>query len=130
MKEFDLEKAKAGAPVCTRDGRSARIICWDSGINCYGRKYPIVAIIDTIDGNPSKTLESYNEQGRCQLSGINRDDLMMASVKREGWVYLSYKDGLLRSSRFIYETAEFAKKAARNAANDKEWWITKIEWEE
>lgn len=27
---FDLDKAKAGEPVCTRDGRDARIICWDS----------------------------------------------------------------------------------------------------
>lgn len=29
MKEFDLEKAKAGHPVCTRNGNKARIICFD-----------------------------------------------------------------------------------------------------
>lgn len=29
LKPFDLEAAKAGKPVCTRDGRKARIICWD-----------------------------------------------------------------------------------------------------
>ena len=29
MKEFDLEKAKAGHPVCTRDGHEARILCFD-----------------------------------------------------------------------------------------------------
>ncbi len=29
MKEFDLEKAKAGHPVCTRDGRETRILCFD-----------------------------------------------------------------------------------------------------
>lgn len=26
MKPFDLEKAKAGAPLCTRDGSKARIV--------------------------------------------------------------------------------------------------------
>ena len=30
LKEFDLEAAKAGKPVCTRDGRKARIICFDA----------------------------------------------------------------------------------------------------
>lgn len=29
MKEFDLEKAKAGHLVCTRDGHEARILCFD-----------------------------------------------------------------------------------------------------
>lgn len=29
MKPFDLEAAKAGAPVCTRSGKPVRIICWD-----------------------------------------------------------------------------------------------------
>lgn len=40
LKPFDLEAAKAGKPVCTRDGRKARIICWDKKGN-----YPIVALI-------------------------------------------------------------------------------------
>lgn len=29
MKNFDLAAAKAGAPVCTRSGKPARIVCWD-----------------------------------------------------------------------------------------------------
>lgn len=29
LKPFDIEKAKAGAEVCTRDGHKARIICFD-----------------------------------------------------------------------------------------------------
>lgn len=29
FKPFDLKKAKKGKPVCTRDGRKARIICFD-----------------------------------------------------------------------------------------------------
>ncbi len=29
MRTFDLEAAKAGAPVCTRSRKPARIVCWD-----------------------------------------------------------------------------------------------------
>lgn len=39
MKAFDLTLAKAGAPVCTRNGRDVRIICWDKK-----GAYPIVGI--------------------------------------------------------------------------------------
>lgn len=41
MKPFDLEKAKAGAKICTRSGNQARIICFD----VRDRHYPIVALI-------------------------------------------------------------------------------------
>ena len=30
LKPFNLEAAKSGKPVCTRDGRKARIICFDA----------------------------------------------------------------------------------------------------
>ena len=30
LKPFNLEAAKQGKPVCTRDGRKARIICFDA----------------------------------------------------------------------------------------------------
>lgn len=40
MKNFDLEKAKAGYPVRTRDGHEARIICFDRE-----NDNPIVALI-------------------------------------------------------------------------------------
>lgn len=41
FKPFDLEQAKAGKPVCTRDGRKARIICFD----LKNGNHPIVAVI-------------------------------------------------------------------------------------
>ena len=40
LKPFDLQKAKEGKPVCTRDGRKARIICFD-----VNNDKPIVAVI-------------------------------------------------------------------------------------
>jgi hypothetical protein len=39
MKEFDLELAKAGHPVCTRDGKPVRIVCFDAKGD-----YPIVGL--------------------------------------------------------------------------------------
>lgn len=47
MKPFDLEKAKAGAPVCTREGFRARIVCFDADHN----RFPIIALIK--DSNSS-----------------------------------------------------------------------------
>ena len=41
VKPFDLQKAKAGKPVCTRDGRKARIICFDAK-----GTFPIIALVD------------------------------------------------------------------------------------
>ena len=39
MKPFDLEEAKAGKPVCTRDGRKVEIISFEHPI----KGYPILA---------------------------------------------------------------------------------------
>ncbi len=43
MKEFDYEKARAGARLCTRDGRPARIVSWDA--KSPDGVYPIVALV-------------------------------------------------------------------------------------
>lgn len=42
MKQFNLEEAKSGNPVCIRDGNDARIICFDAKTRC---DKPIVALI-------------------------------------------------------------------------------------
>ena len=42
IKDFDIEKAKAGAKIVTRGGYSARILCYDS----KNDHYPIVALIN------------------------------------------------------------------------------------
>lgn len=40
MRKFDLEAAKAGAKVCTRDGRKTRILCFDAK-----GQYPIIVLV-------------------------------------------------------------------------------------
>lgn len=48
MKPFDLEKAKAGEPVCTVEGRDVRIVCWDKRDDA-NKERAIVALIDDKD---------------------------------------------------------------------------------
>ena len=71
MREFDLEAAKAGAAVCTKDGRNARIIAFDCK-GC-GRK-PILALIDMGDWEQSA---SWTERGEIIEDFKDASDLMM-----------------------------------------------------
>ena len=78
MKPFDLEAAKAGKPVCTRDGRKARIICFDA--KCIK---PIVALIQGSDN--SEQIEYYTENGVFSNGGTGKNrDLMILLEKKEG----------------------------------------------
>ena len=118
LKPFDLQKAKQGKPVCTRDGRKARIICFDriSGDDVY----KIVACVTAFDGDFEEVL-SYRIDGYIVDSQNPKDeDLMMLPEKKEGWVNL-YKSS-------VRSTKEEAMKY-RNKCNDYIDTI-KIEWEE
>ena len=79
MKEFDLEQAKAGKPVYTRDGRKARIICFDRKDNT-----PIVALIECV--NHAEILQCVHNDGKCFHYDTSNNDLMMLPEKKEGWV--------------------------------------------
>lgn len=58
MKDFDLVAAKRGAAVCTRDGRQARIICFDVDNPLFS----IVAMVrDSVSGK--ETPQSYRDDG-------------------------------------------------------------------
>lgn len=81
LKPFSLEAAKAGKPVCTRDGRKARIICFNlQSIE----KTPIVAAVQVTD--KQEVISHYYEDGRQFVDGISDLDLMMLPEKKEGWV--------------------------------------------
>lgn len=123
LKEFDLEAAKAGKPVCTRDGRKARIICFDAKCN-----NPIVALI--YDCNKETVLQ-YLENGRFFVDQIDKYDLMMFPQKKEGWVnvYKSYNVGKkIPCMASIYPTKEEAKKSSVVGFDYVD--TVKIEWEE
>lgn len=112
MKPFDLEAAKAGKPVCTRDGRKARIICFDLN----NKNFPIVAIINC---DTEENAYQYDIDGVCDEHDNNLN-LMMSPEKKEGWIII-HKEAI-----YDKETAE--KIARETTANVIK--IQKIEWEE
>lgn len=118
LKPFDLEAAKQGKPVCTRDGRKARIICFDAKGN-----NPIVALI--YDCKKEIVLQ-YLENGRSFVDEISNYDLMMLTKKKEGWVniFKDFKDTVC----CVYPTE---KEALEDGETEKDYITTiKIEWEE
>ena len=118
LKPFDFEGAKAGKPVCTRDGRKARIICFDT-IN--KGNYPIIALLED---KGCEAIFYYNKDGKCNV-GTERD-LMMLPEKKEGWIniYKDFEDTVCCA----YLTKEDALK---NRSIEYGYITTiKIEWEE
>lgn len=118
LRPFDLEAAKASKPVCTRDGRKARIICFDriSGDDYY----KIVACVTAFDGNFEEVL-FYGIDGYIVDSQNPKDeDLMMLPDKKERWINV-YKER-------CYESKE---EAIRHIAPGTHYIDTiRVEWEE
>ena len=114
MKPFNLKKAKAGKPICTRDGRKARIICFDRDWEKH-----IVALVS----NPlGESVHYYLSNGKVERDKQNDEDLMMLPEKKEGWVNI-YKSK---------DTIFLSKEEAKLHKDDFGEYITttKIEWEE
>ena len=120
LKPFDIQKAREGKPVCTRDGRKARIICFDRDWDMH-----IVALVSDPLG---ESVHYYLSNGKVDFDKQNDEDLMMLPEKKEGWVNVYYDNATSshRSCRFIYDTKE---QAVERAGSN---YITtiKIEWEE
>ena len=127
LKPFDLEAAKQGKPVCTRDGRKARIICFDRKFLFKGVSYPIIALVTAKE----EIIYGYNEKGKILIENDMpyKDHLMMLPEKKEGWVNIFYKSGL---SEHHADGVFFNKEIAiENGKKSKEYITTiKIEWEE
>jgi hypothetical protein len=132
LKPFDLEAAKAGKPVCTRDGRKVRIISFDRKFLFKGVSYPIIALVE--DTAKEETIYGYNEKGKVIIENDTpyKDDLMMLPQKKEGWVnvYKSHERGNTISFivASIYPTKEEAKKSYVVEFDYVD--TVKIEWEE
>ena len=123
LKPFDLEAAKAGKPVCTRDGRKARIICFDAKCNL-----PIIALVTNTGGNES--LIRYYSNGSFTNLNEAGCDLMMLPEKKEGWVnvYHGFNEYSEHVSDIVFNTKE---EAIQYAENEPSYITTvKIEWKE
>lgn len=121
FKPFDLEAAKAGAPVMTRAGRPARILAFDlkAADEC-----PIVVAIETDDGK-SEVVRTYTKYGYAVDE--YDDDLMMAPVKHRAWVNV-YKREQYYNIGYTFDTEEEAIKYGKKSST----YITTVlvEWEE
>lgn len=74
-KPFDLEQAKAGKPVCTRDGRKARIICFNAKTLC---DYPIIALVENADNSIYEA--AYSLQGK-KLWRVQRKRIILIQLE-------------------------------------------------
>lgn len=104
MKCFDIEKAKDGATVCTREGKEVRILCYDMK---YLDKDMLVVLVK--QKNDEEHLRIYNTSG-VSVEGRREQDLMMAPVKKKVWINL-YKtecDNVL-SDQITWDSKEEAE---------------------
>ena len=126
LKPFDLEAAKNGAKVVTRDGHAVRIICYDR----KNEEYPIVALVGEDEG----AVFSYSSGGRYLEPNLTDHDLdlFMAPVKHEGWVNVYKTDAPCFSATLHSESVYLTKDDAMMAIIDGINYIAtvKLEWEE
>ena len=128
LKPFNLEAAKAGKPICTRDGRMARIVCFDRKFLYEGQDYCIVALIN--EGCYNEAVYSYTNDGLFTPGKINKSDLMMLPEKKEGWVNIVRgNDGKSYMGRGIFQSKEEAENTIK-AFSDNLIDTVKINWEE
>ena len=125
LKPFDIQKAREGKPVCTRDGAKARIICFDAKSDA-----PIIALITADDG--TEITFDYLSDGTFFNSENPDNDLMMLPEKKEGWVNV-YRDcdgANITKDDNIYSSKDAAIASAQIIDRDNYVATTIIRWEE
>ena len=125
LKPFDLEKAKQGGRVITRDGRNVRIICWDLKYDMY----PIVALVMDKDGTEEE-IETFTLDGECVAEQKYDFDLFMAPTIVERWVnvYKNKNEGYFYGR--YYDSEQEALENYIEYKNAKYIATAKIVWEE
>ena len=128
LRPFNLEEAKAGKPVCTMDGRKARIICFDRRLFYKNVSYPILALVECSDGEDDVC--AYNEKGKVliKVGAEYKEDLMMLPEKKEGWV--NVYQGRKLDADYLYPSKEDAVENIFQPMKDKYIDTIKIEWKE
>lgn len=71
MKNFDLAAAMHGAPVCTRGGKTARVICYDRRGSVGER------VMALLNEGSYESVEFYTDNGELIPDEITQKDLMM-----------------------------------------------------
>lgn len=125
MKPFNLELAKAGHPVQTREGNSVRILCYDR----EGEQYPIVALVKQDKPKACELIVPYTIDGKYEYGSIHdySKDLVMATSKKEGWVNI-YKNNVGTICSQVFGSESDAE--AVTPTYSKFLLTKRIEWEE
>ena len=125
LKPFDIQKAREGKPVCTRDGHKARIICFDR-IDAK----PILALVPSPDGKGEGVFD-YFVSGQRFANALESDlDLMMLPEKKEGWInIIKTEDGGYCCKGEVHSDYNDAFSENINALDNRGITV-KIEWEE
>lgn len=86
IEPFNIDKAELGEPVCTKEGKRVRILCFDI-IN----ELPIVAAISDVasDGKLKETVKSYYIDGKISKNADSPYDLIMKPKEiKEGFSFM------------------------------------------
>lgn len=123
---FDIEKAMNESDICTRDGRKARILCF----NAKGDR-PIVALIDQKEISDDYPYKYYPNGSFYENTTSDMDLVIVPSVKT-GWVNL-YKnntdnDNCIYNASNVYSSIEEARDHIINQDNYVD--TVKISWKE
>lgn len=106
MKPFDLEAAKAGKPVCTRNGYEARIVCFDF------HDFDKLCMVVAYKKGEVENLMFYDFDGKCRGEGMENYDLMMVTERKTGWINIypstDPKYDAFVGSGIVYKTKEEA----------------------
>ena len=118
LKPFDIQKAREGKPVCTRDGRKARILCFDRF--CCDEISTIVACVLSKDRKDENVIIYSSDGFMIDKQHPCADDLMMRPEKRLGWVNV-YKNQ-------IHDTPKSAEEGHKGITDYIK--TIRVEWEE
>lgn len=97
LKPFNLERALAGDPVVTRDGRPVTQLTYFRARNTT---YKLIGVVDD-------DVESWSDRGETwSKGGITNSDLFMAPKTRTVWVNLYPSPCSAISGNFVYHESE------------------------
>ena len=127
MRQFNLEEAKAGKPVCTRNGREAKLIY---EIKDEKDIYPMIVLVIDPEGYGTWIPRKYALDGRYDLSRATDYDLFMVDDKKE--VCVNIFRSLDKEPKYftsdIFTSEEEARKYSKICKNYVS--TIRIEWEE
>ena len=120
MRPFDLEAAKQGAKVITREGLPVRIFCYDL-------KEGVYTILAAIDYGDEEDHHTFTKDGKLSVFSDDTNlDLFMAPEKRYAAIWLD-KDGEPTCTLGLYDSVHEMQTALWRIASQPNFKIVEFE---